>query len=202
MPRDFYISHLWVWSNIIYEDLPLVPKYATAHGVTMSIAFVVIFPLGAILLRVPQSKISVSIHIACQILGVALMIAGLATGIRVGKILDRSHNNAHTVLGTILVVFLLVQPIIGFFHHRRFRATQQASPWTSVHVWLGRICVLLGIINGGMGLKLAANTHAGLIVYGVLAGVFGAAFVAVAGWKGGLKLRRKEKQPEVSQMEI
>lgn len=55
----------------------------------MGIAFVIVFPLGAIFLRVPQSKLSVSIHIACQILGVVLMIAGLATGIRVGMILDR-----------------------------------------------------------------------------------------------------------------
>ena len=55
----------------------------------MGIALVVSFPLGAIILRVPPSKLSVAIHIACQLLGVALMIAGLATGIRVGKILDR-----------------------------------------------------------------------------------------------------------------
>lgn len=73
-----------------------------------------------------------------------------------------------------MVVFFLVQPIIGFYHHRRFCATQQSSPWAFVYVWLGRIGVLLGIINGDLGLKLAANTHVGLIVYGVLAGVFGA----------------------------
>ncbi|KAG2416925.1 hypothetical protein HFD88_008142 [Aspergillus terreus] len=95
MLRDFDAS-LGVWyilaplckANIIYEDLHLVPTLATAHGVSMGIAFVVIFPLGAILLRVPPSKLSVPIHIACQVLGV-LVIAGLATGIRVGKVLDQ-----------------------------------------------------------------------------------------------------------------
>jgi hypothetical protein len=55
----------------------------------MGIAFGIIFPLGAILLRVIRSKYGVYAHISAQLIGYALMIAGLATGIRVGKILDR-----------------------------------------------------------------------------------------------------------------
>ena len=75
--------------GIIYEDLHLVPTFAKAHGVAMGIAFGIIFPLGAILLRVLQLKYGVYAHIGCQLLAYVLMIAGLATGIRVGKILDR-----------------------------------------------------------------------------------------------------------------
>lgn len=75
--------------GIIYEDLHLVPAFAKAHGLVMGIAFTIVFPLGAILLRVIRSKFGVRAHIVSQLLGYVLMIAGLATGIRVGKILDR-----------------------------------------------------------------------------------------------------------------
>jgi len=75
--------------NIIYEDLPKVPSLATAHGTLMGLAFVVILPLGAVLIRVVRSRVSVWIHAACQLVGLALTIAGLAMGIRMAKILDR-----------------------------------------------------------------------------------------------------------------
>ena len=38
----------------------------------------------------------------------------------------------------------------------------------------------MGIINGGLGLQLASNTHAGKIVYSVLGGISGAALCVVA----------------------
>lgn len=75
--------------GIIYEDLHLVPAFAKAHGLAMGIAFTIVFPLGAILLRVIRSKFGMRAHIVSQLLGYVLMIAGLATGIRVGKILGR-----------------------------------------------------------------------------------------------------------------
>ncbi|KAL4892966.1 hypothetical protein BDV59DRAFT_193477 [Aspergillus ambiguus] len=199
MNTTAYVPHLWFWSDVIYQDLHLVPKFAAAHGAIMSVVFVVIFPVGAILLRVPRSEKSASIHIACQVLGVALMIAGLATGVRVGDITGQLHNNAHTILGTVVVVFMLIQPIIGFYHHRQFLSTQMTSSWTYVHVWQGRMFLLIGIINGGLGLRLAANTRVGEIVYGVSAGVFAVGFITVAILRGGLKLEKKAKQPEVAE---
>ncbi|KAL4934408.1 cytochrome b561 domain-containing protein [Aspergillus undulatus] len=187
--------------GVIYEDLHLVPAFAKAHGLVMGIAFAIIFPLGAILLRVIRSKYGVYVHIGFQLLAYVLMIAGLATGIRVGKILDRLHNNGHTILGTVIVVFLLIQPFIGFWHHYRFKKTQAAGIWTHIHIWLGRIFILLGIINGGTGLKLADNTTGGIIAYGVVAGVFGVAYVAIAVLRQGkVILKEKETTPETAQI--
>ncbi|RDW90123.1 cytochrome b561 domain-containing protein [Aspergillus mulundensis] len=186
--------------GIIYEDLHLVPAFAKAHGVAMGIAFGVIFPLGAILLRVIRSKYGLYAHIGCQLLAYVLMIAGLATGIRVGKILDRLHNNGHTILGTVIVVFLLIQPFIGLWHHHQFKKTQSAGIWTHAHIWIGRIFLLLGLINGGTGLKLADNTTGGIISYAVVAGVFGVAYVAIAALRQGkVILKEKETTPEMAQ---
>lgn len=89
------------------------------------------------------------------------------------------ENNAHTILGTVVVALLLFQPLFGFLHHRRFMATQKRGKMTLFHVWYGRILILLGMLNGGFGLKLAANSPGGNIAYGVVAGVIGATYVAV-----------------------
>ncbi|PGG95506.1 hypothetical protein AJ79_10017 [Helicocarpus griseus UAMH5409] len=162
-------------ANVIYQDLHLIPQFAKVHGIVMGVAFVIVFPLGSLLIRALRTKGSTWIHATWQLLGWVLMVAGLATGIRLGKIINLLHNNTHTILGTVIVVLMLIQPFIGFVHHRRFLATQQHGTWTHVHVWFGRTLILLGIINGGLGLQLAGNTKAGTIVYGVVAGLVGAA---------------------------
>lgn len=63
-------------------------------------------------------------------------------------------------------------------HHRKYLATQQRTAWAVLHVWYGRILIFLGIINGGLGLKLAANSTSGNIAYGVLAGFIGVAYLS------------------------
>lgn len=57
--------------------------------------------------------------------------------------------------------------------------------------------MVLAVVNGGLGLKLADNSRKGEIVYGVLAGVVGVLYVGVVvvRRKGGtgLGLRSAEK---------
>lgn len=75
--------------NIVYGDLPKVPSLAKAHGSLMGLAFVVIFPIGAVLVRAVRTKNAIWIHATCQLVGWILMIGGLVCGIKMGKILDR-----------------------------------------------------------------------------------------------------------------
>lgn len=78
------------------------------------------------------------------------------------------------------MVALLLQPAFGYLHHLRYVKTQKKNAWTHLHVWYGRVLIFLGIINGGLGLRLARDTPAysmaGTIVYAVFAGVFGGFF--------------------------
>lgn len=75
--------------NIIFEDLPLVPNLAKAHGVLMGLVFVVIFPLGSFIIRASRKRNLVWFHAASQVVGWGMMLGGLAMGIRLGNILDR-----------------------------------------------------------------------------------------------------------------
>lgn len=60
-----------------------------------------------------------------------------------------------------------------------FTRKDRKTVWTHVHVWYGRILILLGIVNGGLGLQLANNTRPGTIVYGVVAGLVGVGYCGV-----------------------
>jgi hypothetical protein len=88
------------------------------------------------------------------------------------------HNNTHTILGTIIVVLLSFQPIIGLIHHRKFYRLKKRTAWSYAHIWYGRVLIVLGIINGGLGLQLAGNSKTGMIVYATVAGLVGAVYCA------------------------
>jgi hypothetical protein len=91
---------------------------------------------------------------------------------------------------------MLLQPFFGFVHHRRYLATQKRGNWTRLHVWYGRVLILLGIINGGLGLQLAANTRGGTIAYGVVGGVIGMAYCVMVAKSELEKRVRHEKASE------
>ena len=57
--------------------------------------------------------------------------------------------------------------------------TQQRGIFGWVHLWYGRILIVLAVINGGLGLRLAANTKNGETAYGVIAAVMGLSYIGV-----------------------
>lgn len=91
---------------------------------------------------------------------------------------------------------MLVQPFVGFFHHYRFVKTQKQGVWTLAHMWYGRVLILLGIINGGLGLRLANNSRTGEIAYGVLGGLVGLVILLWAAFFEAQKRRQGKHQPE------
>ena len=59
-----------------------------------------------------------------------------------------------------------------------------------MHIWYGRALFIMAIVNGGLGLQLAARlgsrTIGGEIAYGVVAGVVGLVYICSAvfgGWR-------------------
>ena len=55
-------------------------KIVETHGITGSLAWVLIFPLGAVLIRVLSLKSTVWIHAAVQTLGLGLFIINIGQG--------------------------------------------------------------------------------------------------------------------------
>lgn len=73
---------------------------------------------------------------------------------------------------------MLLQPFLGLLHHRQYKKLGQRSYFGHGHMWYGRLLIVLGVINGGLGLRLAGNSKNGEIAYGVVAGVLGLAYIA------------------------
>lgn len=94
-------------------------------------------------------------------------------------------------------MLFLFQPFFGWITHRHFAAKGTKDYKRHAHVWLGRILLVLSVINGGTGLKLSDNTTAGGIVYGVIAGLVAIAYVGVWWWS---KQVRKEETEKTSQV--
>lgn len=86
---------------------------------------------------------------------------------------------AHPIIGILVVALMFVQPLLGLAHHYIYLRSQRRTIWAHAHTWFGRGLIMLGIINGGLGMKLANNTTKGEIAYGVIAGVVLILYVGV-----------------------
>lgn len=89
-------------------------------------------------------------------------------------------NESHVILGTVVVVLFVLMPIIGWWHHRQFITTGTKDFKIAMHIWGGRLLLLLGVINGITGLQLSKEKSSAYIAYGTIAGVFAVIYVGIA----------------------
>ncbi|KAL6707520.1 hypothetical protein ACN47E_004090 [Coniothyrium glycines] len=165
-------------------------KMIIAHAVLASLAFVLFFPVGAILIRLGKFRGVWLIHGLFQVFAYLVYVAAFGIGIWMvnetpGNLLDRYHP----IIGIIVFVLLFFQPILGFIHHLKFKKHSRRTVWSHGHLWLGRIVITLGMINGGLGLLLAseapaftgfAPSNGHIIAYSIVAGVMWLLWVAAA----------------------
>ena len=151
----------------------------------MSVTFVVLFPLAALTLYLPFAKRVLLIHAPLQLIGTLLMIIGLATGVILGNRIDEL-DKYHMVIGYIVVASLILfQPLLGLLQHIYFRRHQSRSMMGIAHQSLGRLMIVLGIINGGLGFNITGPVgsryvpRGAVIAYGVIAGLVAVFYVAV-----------------------
>ena len=174
------------------------------HAVLGTLAWAFFAPLGAILIRLDIPGVNLlRLHIICQVSVYAMTIAtaglGIWTAIGASKY-GSIWTNCHVVIGLVVFAVASIQPWLGWIHHIIFKrrminlrkgADTKTPGRTSItvsHIWIGRTLILLGVINGGLGLRLAATTpfqtqsttRKAEIAYGVLAGLMFLLFAAVS----------------------
>ena len=140
----------------------------------MSIVFLVLYPLGGIAAHLPITRIPLlrntylrnripAMHAPIQILATLLLLGALALGIRMARDYGflghgQKHPPVHVVLGLcIACAIVAIQPALGVLQHRHFRRTGQKSAFGRVHRWAGRVLILLGAVNNGLGFQLASR---------------------------------------------
>ncbi|KAK5731924.1 hypothetical protein LTR17_010999 [Elasticomyces elasticus] len=152
-------------------------RMQTAHAICASLAFVGLFPIGAIIIRVAGFKNLVWVHVATQTIALAVFVAAVGLGLYIATS-GNQLNQAHPIIGLVLFVVLFFQPIFGWMHHRLFKKHGGRTAWSYTHLTVGRGAILLGMINGGLGLQLAYANSSAKIAYGVVAGVVGVTYLA------------------------
>ena len=93
----------------------------------------------------------------------------------------------------MIVSAMVLQPILGSLHHRHYVKHQSRSPVSYAHIWYGRLLLLLGVVNGGVGLHAAGSPQTFTIAYAVVAAVSGVAYVAST-VVGGMRKRTTEER--------
>lgn len=130
-------------------------KFPIAHGTVASFALLVLFPLGAILIRVTAERRLVWVHAGIQAVAYFMLFAAMAMGIRMASS-RHLFNDKHPVIGIFIVLVLFFQAVDGLLHHAQWMRNEKRRTWLAyVHIWTGRFCILLGMVNGGFGLQLA-----------------------------------------------
>jgi Cytochrome domain of cellobiose dehydrogenase len=167
----------------------------TSHGTIMAVVFLLLLPIGALMIYLPFSRKVLLAHAPIQVLSVALLIVGVILGVILGVRIDE-YDGYHQIIGYIVVsCLLLFQPVLGLIQHLRHRKFGERTIFGHIHRWLGRSLILLGVINGGLGLYITGEIGSesvptwAVIAYSVIAAVVGIIYIVIAGSSGILRKR-------------
>jgi hypothetical protein len=162
-------------------------KVLIAHGVLASLAFVLLFPIGSIIIRLGSSRSIWIVHGLFQVFAYLIYVTAFGVGVwLINNIPVNLLDHYHPIIGIVVFVLLAFQPILGLVHHYKFKKLNRRTVWSYGHIWFGRIAITLGMINGGLGMLLATETtffmpsQGQIIAYGVVAGIMWLAWVAAA----------------------
>jgi uncharacterized membrane protein len=104
--------------------------------------------------------------------------------------LQTPSTRYHPIIGLVLLALLVIQPVVGFVHHRAYKRVQERQLWSYLHLVIGRVGITLGIVNGGLGLYISNASAYHTRVYSIVAAVIWALWMAVAVWAEVRKLRQ------------
>lgn len=101
----------------------------------------------------------------------------------------------HPIIGIVLLALVAFQPLLGYLHHRRYRRTQQRGAASHLHLWNGRVLIVLGIVNGGLGLHVSGAPSSAKVGYAIVAAVLGGGWLVTVLVCWGVRSRRGIERP-------
>ncbi len=149
-----------------------------AHAVLASLAFVLLFPAGSILIRLGSFRGLWLVHGLFQTFAYLVYTAAFGIGLWIvtKAAPDTLIGHYHPIIGIVVFFLIFFQPMLGYMHHVRYRKLHKRTLWSYGHLWIGRAAVTLGMINGGLGLLWGTQTGfyvpstGQVVAYGVIAG--------------------------------
>lgn len=152
-------------------------RFIHVHGALASIAFIAILPIGALLVRLSSFSGLIWVHGGLQVFGYIIFITAAGFGVFIAN--GAAYlNEPHAIIGMIILGGFFFMPFLGMMHHRVYKKIQQRTSWSYAHIFTGRAGIVLGMINGGLGLRLANARRSYTIAYGVAAGLMGIIYIS------------------------
>ncbi|KAF3387007.1 hypothetical protein F1880_000463, partial [Penicillium rolfsii] len=113
------------------------------HALYLCGALILLFLFGAILFR----------HWVKQTISICLTFGGTVTSFYLSTQFAKfqSFGSMHQLLGIVILLAIITQWGVGFWHDRRYKKTQTRTMFGVVHLYFGFIVILLAIINGSIG---------------------------------------------------
>ncbi|KYG13604.1 hypothetical protein FVEG_13881 [Fusarium verticillioides 7600] len=166
-------------SNPFIDMTTAIPSGATSGGggegttsailgIIMSVVFLLGYPLGSLLMPIIGKWF---IHATWQMIIFIATWAGFVTGKLTADRTGNWFNAPHVIIGTVVCTLMFIQPILGGLHHRSFAKHQRRTGISHAHIWYGRVLMILGIVNGGLGLQLAGASKKLIIGYDMVGSV-------------------------------
>jgi Cytochrome domain of cellobiose dehydrogenase len=119
------------------------------HGLLMTLAFLLLYPLGAYFIRSGKAT-AFNLHWTTQAFASALVFVSAG----IGYWQSYSISVAHQFLGIAICVALLAQIVLGWQHHRRYVVIKRKTWLSTTHVWMGRTVLGAGMVNLMLGVLL------------------------------------------------
>ena len=132
------------------------------HGLIMTLAFLALYPIGAILIRSGDSR-AFNFHWTTQ----AFASVFVALGAVIGVSQSSSISVTHQYLGFAIMASIGLQILLGWRQHVKWLTTKSKSLFNTVHIWLGRMVLGAGYLNLVLGMMLrhyGRTTMLGLVV--------------------------------------
>ncbi|KAJ5811945.1 hypothetical protein N7474_008246 [Penicillium riverlandense] len=162
------------------------------HALCLCGAFILLMPSGVILLRVfPKS---VRWHWVNQTISTGLSLIGIVIGFYLSTMFTKSqsYDSTHQILGIIILLAMLLQLGMGFWHHWMYKRTQSPTRYGILHRYFGWVVIFLAIINGGIGLTWSYTSRSVVIGYSVAVATIGLAVFAAVSWARWTSVRSQK----------
>ncbi|KAK2772830.1 hypothetical protein FQN53_004435 [Emmonsiellopsis sp. PD_33] len=156
------------------------------HGFLMVVAFYILFPFGVIAMRSGSPK-SYKYHWIIQLIASLFTLCGLILGL----VMNHRISTVHQWIGISLGTYLFIQALLGWQHHRVFVRIRRRHWASYLHIWLGRLTLILGWTNIITGMLLSRTSvswiasMAGLIAVNAL-------FLSIWIWRAARRQARSK----------
>ncbi|KAH8807111.1 hypothetical protein F5884DRAFT_879741 [Xylogone sp. PMI_703] len=167
--NDQWMADTAMKTSAATETSTIKTSMRALHGLTLGFSFMILFPVGTVLIRA-NLKQSFVYHWIWQSFLAAICLATVILGIAFSqKSTDfRNFRDPHQILGLTILSCLLLQIIMGYRHHTNYKELKRRTLVSYGHIWVGWTILILGVVNTRVGLAYSVVDRKWVMLWGLV----------------------------------